>query len=80
MWQLSMRGAQGTPFTELGNFASLTEAAEAIQKIESDLRGIFFRVWVDPINPLSPEDDAAALSYLDYQTAKHYYSLTRSTN
>jgi hypothetical protein len=78
MWKLTMRGARGTPFEDLGSHANLTDVAEAIQKIENNHEGIFFRVWVDPINPLSPADDAAALSSLDYQTAKHYYSLTRS--
>ena len=75
-----MRGARGTPFTELGSYASLVEAAEAIQKVENNDNGIFFRVWVDPINPLSPPDDAAALSSLDYQTARHYYHLTRDAH
>lgn len=73
-----MRGARGTPFEDLGSHASLTDVAETIQKIENNHEGIFLRVWVDPINPLHPADDAAALSSLDYQTAKHYYSLTRS--
>lgn len=78
MWKLEMRGARGTPFTDLGSFASINAAAEAIQKIENDGKGIFFRVWIDPINPLSPSDDAAALSRLDYQTATRYYGLSRS--
>ena len=72
-----MRGARGTPFEDLGNHARLADAAEAIQKIENNHEGIFFRVWVDPINPLNPADDAAALSSLDYQTATRYYVLSR---
>jgi len=78
MWKLSMRGARGTPFEDLGSYGSLTDVAEAIQKMENNHEGIFFRIWVDPINPHSPANDAEALSELDYQTAKHYYSLTRS--
>lgn len=77
MWNLVMRGARGTPFEDLGSHASLTDVAEAIQKIENNHEGIFFRVWVDPINLLSPADDAAALSSLDYQTATRYYVLSR---
>jgi len=75
-----MRGARGTPFSDLGSYASLVEAAETIQKAENNDDGILFRVWVDPINPLSPADDAAALSSLDYQTAKHYYHLARAAH
>jgi len=75
-----MRGARGTPFTELGTYASLSDAAEAIQKVENNDNGIFFRVWVDPISAIAPESDAAALSSLDYQTVHHYYSLTRDTH
>ena len=80
MWKLVMRGARGTPFADLGSYGSLTQAADAIQKTEDDPKGIFFRVWVDPINPLSPVDDAAALSRLEYQSATRYYLLTRSAN
>jgi hypothetical protein len=46
-----MRGARGTPFEDLGGYASLTDVAEAIQKIENNHEGVFFCVWVDPINP-----------------------------
>ena len=80
MWKLSKRGARGTPFEDVGSYASLTDVAEATQKIENNNEGIFFRIWVDPINPLSPANDAEAFSDLDYQTRKHYYSLTRSAN
>ena len=37
-----MRGARGTPFTDLGSYASLIEAAEEIQKVENSDAGIFF--------------------------------------
>jgi integrase len=43
MWKLTMRGARGTPFTDLGSYASLTEAAEAIQKIENNDNGIVMK-------------------------------------
>lgn len=82
MWKLSIRGKRGTPFEELGSFASLGDAARKILEQENDPEGaVFFRVYVSPINPLfDPDDDAATLSHLDYQTARHYYSLTRSQN
>ena len=75
-----MRGERGTPFTELGNYTNIGDAARKILETENDPRGaIFFRVYVDPINPLfDADDDSATLSRLDYQTAKHYYLLTRS--
>jgi len=74
-----MRGARGTPFEEIGSFASIAEAAEAIRKIERDDKGwIFFRVPVYTLNE-TPESDADVLSHLSYQGAARYYELTRST-
>ena len=73
-----MRGARGTPFTELGSFANLADAARVILENEGDpLGALFFRVYVDP--PMQASD-ADALSRLGYQGAKHYYVLTRSAN
>jgi hypothetical protein len=78
MWKLIMRGARGTPFTELGSFANLADAARVILENEGDpLGALFFRVYVDP--PMQ-RSDADILSNLAYQGAKHYYVLTRSTN
>lgn len=47
MWKLVVRGARGTPFNELGNFASITEAAEVIAKREKEEGFVFFRVSAD---------------------------------
>jgi len=78
MWKRVMRGERGTPFTELGNYASLDDAARVILKRENDQSGaVLFLVYVDPSDS---RDDAAVLSRLDYQSARHYYLLTRSTN
>jgi hypothetical protein len=79
MWKLEMRGARGTPFEGLGSFASIGEAARKILEIENDPHGgFFFRVYISPINPLfDADDDAATLSHLDYQSARHYYVLSR---
>jgi hypothetical protein len=52
-----MRGARGTPFEQLGSFASIAEAAETISKIESDYGWIFFRVSVYTLNE-EPTSDA----------------------
>lgn len=75
-----MRGARGTPFSELGSYASIVEAAEAISKIEDDLNGwVFFRVpvYAWETEPLS---DAEVLSHLEYQSTTRFYELTRSAN
>jgi hypothetical protein len=79
MWKLTARGESGTPFAELGSYASLGDAAQKIFKTENDqsLGGIFFRVFVDPTNPPS---DAKALSRLEYQSAKRFYLLTRNAH
>src|ERR1017187_2739728 len=46
MWKLEMRGARGTPFTDLGSFASINDAAQAVLKTENDQSGaIFFRIY-----------------------------------
>ena len=80
MWKLSMRGARGTPFTDLGSFASLNEAARVILKNEGDSLGpLFLRVAVAPLM-FDNWTDADILSTLEYQSAKHYYALTRSAN
>jgi hypothetical protein len=80
MWKLIVRGGRGTPFTKLGSFSSIGDAARKILEMENDPRGaVFFRVYVDPINPLfGADDDSAALSRLEYQSAKHYHLLTLS--
>jgi hypothetical protein len=78
MWKLEMRGARGTPFSELGSYASIAEAAEAISKIEDDLNGwVFFRVPVFTWNE-KPSSDAEVLSHLEYQSTTRFYVLTRS--
>jgi hypothetical protein len=78
MWKLTMRGARGTPFEDVGSYASVAEAAEAICKIESDLDGwVFFRVPVCTWNE-EPSSDAEVLSHLEYQSATRFYVLTRS--
>ncbi len=75
-----MRGARGTPFTDLGSFASIAEAAETVRKMEGDDKGwIFFRVSVYTLNE-EPTSDADVLSHLSYQGAARYYELTRSAN
>jgi hypothetical protein len=78
MWKLTARGARGTPFAEIGTYASIAEAAEAISKIEDDLNGwVFFRVPVLTWNE-EPSSDAEVLSHLEYQSATRFYELTRS--
>ncbi len=78
MWELARRGARGTPFTEIGNYASLTEAALVISETEgTPLEPGFLRVYVDPVIDRS---DAEILSHLFYQGAKHFYRLARSTH
>jgi hypothetical protein len=76
MWKLTARGERGSPFAELGSFASIEEAAQKIYKTENDpsIGGIFFRVYVDPT--LTPSD-AEVLSRLEYQSDKRFYLLTR---
>ncbi len=74
-----MRGARGTPFVDVGSYASITEAADFILRNEDDILGpLFLRVSVMPM--LRPESDAELLSCLAYQGKKHYYELTRSAN
>jgi hypothetical protein len=79
MWKLSARGERGSPFAELGSYASLGDAARTILATENDpsLGAIFFRVYVDPVDPPS---DAKALSRLEYQSAKRFYLLTRDAH
>jgi hypothetical protein len=78
MWKLAMRGARGTPLSELGSYASIVEAAEAISKIEDDLNGwVFFRVPVYALE-MEPPSDAEVLSHLEYQSTTRFYELTRS--
>jgi hypothetical protein len=73
-----MRGARGTPFEDVGSYASIVEAAEAICKMENDLDGwVFFRVPVSTWNE-EPSSDAEVLSSLEYQSAQHFYFLERS--
>jgi hypothetical protein len=80
MWKLSMRGARGTPFVELGSFASLNDAARVILENESNPLGpLFLRVSVAPLT-FEEWTDVDILSTLEYQSAKHYYSLTRDVN
>ena len=80
MWKLIARGERGSPFTELGSFASINDAAQTIIKTEGDpsLGAIFFRVYADPL--VTKSDDATVLSRLEYQSAKRFYLLTRQTN
>src|ERR1700688_587435 len=78
MWKLVMRGERGSPFTELGSYANVSDAARVILKTENNPQGaISFRVYVDALNPPS---DAQALSRLDYQSGKRYYPLTQPRN
>ncbi len=78
MWKLVMRGARGTPFEDVGSYASIVEAAEAIRKIEDDLTGwVFFRVPVYALE-MEPSSDAEVLSHLEYQSTTRFYELTRS--
>jgi hypothetical protein len=79
MWKLIARGERGSPFDELGSFASICDAAQTIIKTEADpsAGAIFFRVYVDPLDANS---DAAVLSRLEYQSGKRFYLLTRQTN
>jgi hypothetical protein len=45
MWKLAMRGERRSPFTELGSYASLGDAAGMILKTENDESGaVLFRV------------------------------------
>lgn len=73
-----MRGARGTPFTDLGSFASINDAAGAILKAEnSPSAGVFFRVYAEPLGELSPTDKDV-LSRLDYRSETRYYVLSRT--
>jgi hypothetical protein len=75
MWKLAARGERGSPFVELGDYASLAEAARSILKAEDRPDGaLFFRVYVDP---LMPATDADALRRLEYQSDTHFYVLTQ---
>jgi hypothetical protein len=80
MWKLTARGERGTPFNELGDFASINDAAREIIKTEggSAPGGVFFRLWVDPL--VAKSNDAAILSRLEYQSGQRFYLLTRQTN
>jgi hypothetical protein len=72
-WKLSARGERGSPFSELGSFASISDAARTIIDTEDDPRGaMFFRVYVDP---LRAPTDAEVLARLEYQSAKRFYLL-----
>lgn len=78
MWKLTARGERGTPFSDLGSFASIGEAARTIIETEDEHHGaIFFRVYVDPTCTPS---DAEVLSRLEYQSAKRFYLLTRNAH
>jgi hypothetical protein len=80
MWKLSMRGARGTPFEDVGSFASIASAAEAICKMENKSNGwVFFNVSVYRLNE-EPTSDAEVLGHLSYQGRAHYYELQRSAN
>ena len=79
MWKLTMRGARGTPFVEVGSYASITDAASEILKTEGTVDfALFLRVWVDTAAII--ESDAEILSNLTYQGRNHYYELTRAAN
>lgn len=72
-----MRGARGIPFTDLGSYDSINDAARAVLQTENNPVGaIFFRVYADPAGVLFPTDKDV-LSRLDYQTATRYYVLSR---
>jgi len=75
-----MRGARGTPFVEIGSYASLNEAADVILENEGGSLGpLFLRASVS--STLFPEwTDAYILSNLCYQGRKHYYELSRTAN
>jgi len=78
LWKLEMRGARGTPFIDLGSFASINDAAGAILKTEnSPSAGVFFRVYAEPSGELAPTDKDV-LSRLDYRSETRYYVLTRT--
>jgi hypothetical protein len=77
MWKLKARGARGTPFAAIGEYASLADAASAILRMENDVGWVFFNV---PVGELNPESDAELLSCLTYQGTRRYYMLERSAN
>jgi hypothetical protein len=77
MWKLRARGARGTPFAEIGEYASLVDAASAILRMENDAGWVFFNV---PVGELNPGSDAEILSCLTYQGKARYYELERSAN
>jgi hypothetical protein len=78
MWKLTKRGARGTPFVDVDQFASLTEAADAIMTMEDDWM-VYFSFEV-VVNTHKPDSDADALSCLTYQGKAHYCVLERSAN
>ena len=83
MWKLSQRTDHPTPKTwhELGDFASICDAAERIVKAEEDpspnASAILFQVYC-----WHAEDrtDAHILSRLEYQGQRGFYVLQRSTH
>ena len=77
MWKLEVRGARGTPFEQLGSFASISDAAEMISKMENKSNGwVFFHVSVYTLND-EPTSDADVLNHLTYQGLARYYELSR---
>ena len=74
-----MRGGRGSPWHELGDFQSISLAAERVLELENDANGaLFFRVYVDTIT--EEQSDAEILCRLEYQAANSFYLLTRTVS
>ena len=68
MWKLSARYNKLKQWVELGEFQSISDAAERVLELEGSNGALFFRVYVDPIT--AEQSDADILSRLEYQSAK----------
>jgi len=69
MWKLKARGERGSPFVELGDHASLADAARIILKTEDEPHcAVFFRVYVDPTQETTDADAPCRLAIPDAET------------
>ena len=78
MWKLIARGERGSPFAELGSYASLGDAARTI--LETRMTHHSQRFSSVCMLPVDPPSDAKPLSRIEYQSAKRFYVLTRDAH
>jgi hypothetical protein len=78
MWKLRGRDGKTNPWSELGDFRGIAEAAQRIREIEGDPQAaLMFCVTVGPTPSPASAMDAEILSRLIYASEKHYYLLER---